>query len=74
LLALPAAVDDAGSETGVGSAMSGALKWTLGMTAIGLVTAVIVFAITGSVLWALVSLIGSGIVVNTVFHPPRGSR
>jgi hypothetical protein len=39
------------------------------MIALGLVTAAVVYAITGSVGWAVVGLLGSGIVANALLRP-----
>jgi hypothetical protein len=49
--------------------MSFKLKWTLGLTAFGVATAVVVYVLTGSVVWALIGLLAAGIVVNAVVHP-----
>jgi hypothetical protein len=46
-------------------------RWTILMTAFGVATALVVFVITGSVLWAIVGLLGSGIVANAVLGPRR---
>jgi ABC-type Fe3+-siderophore transport system permease subunit len=40
--------------------------WTVWMAGGGLVTAVVVYAITGSVGWAVVALLASGVVLNAV--------
>jgi ABC-type Fe3+-siderophore transport system permease subunit len=40
--------------------------WTVWMAGGGLVTAVVVYAITGSVGWAVVGLLASGVVLNAV--------
>jgi hypothetical protein len=49
--------------------MSYTAKWSLLMTGFGLATAAIVFALTGSVGWAIVGLLASGAVANAVLHP-----
>jgi hypothetical protein len=46
-------------------------RWSIVMTILGLVTALTVFAATGSVGWALVGLLGSGMVANALVHPRR---
>jgi hypothetical protein len=47
-------------------------RWSIVMTILGLVTALTAFAATGSVGWALVGLLGSGMVTNAFVHPRRG--
>jgi hypothetical protein len=54
--------------------MSYTARWSLLRTAFGLTTAVIVFALTGSVGWAIVWLLGSGVVVNAVLRPGTRHR
>ncbi|HZC99400.1 MAG TPA: hypothetical protein VFA46_04160 [Actinomycetes bacterium] len=46
--------------------MSRKVKWTLWMTGFGLLTATIVYVITGSIVWSIVGLLGAGIVGNAV--------
>ncbi len=46
-------------------------RWTLWMIVFGLLTAAIVYAVTGSVGWSIVGLLGSGIVLNAVAQPGR---
>jgi len=42
------------------------------MTAFGMIVAFGVYAVTGSVLWALVGLFAAGVIGNMVAHPrPR---
>lgn len=40
--------------------------WTVWMAGGGLVTAAVVYAISGSVGWAVVALVASGVVLNAV--------
>lgn len=47
-------------------------KWTIGMTAFGLLVAVVVLLLTDSVGWAVVGLLGAGVVANSLVHPGRG--
>jgi len=44
--------------------MSRAVRWSIAMTAFGLVTAVVVLALTGSWWWTVTGLVGAGIVGN----------
>jgi hypothetical protein len=44
--------------------MSYRMRWTLSMTAVGLATALIVYVLTASVVWAVVGLLASGFVLN----------
>jgi hypothetical protein len=53
--------------------MSFKVKWALGMTLCGLLTATIVYVVTGSLGWSLVGLLGAGIVLNAIAHPGRRS-
>jgi hypothetical protein len=51
--------------------MSDGLRWTILMTAFGIVTSIVVFLLTGSVGWAIVGLLGAGVVANAVLRPAR---
>jgi hypothetical protein len=49
------------------------MRWTIGMTAFGVVVAVVLYLITESIGWAIVGLFASGIVANAVLAP-RNAR
>lgn len=51
--------------------MSRNVRWAIGMTAFGLLTATIVYVATESVLWSIVALFGAGIVGNAVANAGR---
>lgn len=40
--------------------------WAIWMTAGGVLTAVVVYVLTSSLAWALVGLLGSGVVLNAI--------
>lgn len=52
------------------------VKWTLGMTILGVLTAMtaaIVYVVTGSVGWSIIDLLGAGIVANAVVRPGQAA-
>jgi hypothetical protein len=49
--------------------MSYRTRWTILMTIGGLVTGSVVWAVTDSIWWGLVGLLGSGMVFNAIFNP-----
>jgi outer membrane lipoprotein SlyB len=49
--------------------MRSRVRWALGMTAFGVVVALAVYAVTGSVLWTLAGLFAAGVVGNIVARP-----
>jgi hypothetical protein len=52
--------------------MSHRVRWAVGMTVLGVVVAVCVDAVTGSIGWAFVALLAAGMVANLVARPaPR---
>lgn len=46
--------------------MSYRMRWSLWMTAAGVTTAIVVFLATDSIGWAIVGLLGSGVVLNAI--------
>jgi hypothetical protein len=53
--------------------MSRIVRWSVWMSLGGMATAAIVYVATGSVGWAIVGLVGSGIVFNAVARPGQRS-
>jgi hypothetical protein len=54
--------------------MSYRIRWTVLMTMLGVVTAVVVFAWTDSVGWAIVGLVAAGVVANAMASGRAGAR
>lgn len=49
--------------------MSRAVRWAIAMTMFGIVAALVVYLITGSLWWSLIGVLGAGIVANSVIRP-----
>ncbi len=46
------------------------VRWTITMVVVGTAVAIVVDALTGSLVWALVGLLAAGIVVDMLFGRP----
>ena len=54
--------------------MGRTLRWSVGMTAFGLIVAVCVYTATSSLGWALVGLLIAGVVGNMLAGPAARNR
>jgi hypothetical protein len=50
------------------------LRWTILMTMLGLATAAIVYAVTGSLWWGAVGLLGAGVIANAFVSARAGTN
>jgi hypothetical protein len=50
------------------------VRWSIAMTALGLSVALLVYVATGSWGWALVGLVGAGVIVNSAVSARAAGR